>query len=436
MKIVYVAAGAAGMICGSCIRDVTLVRALRAAGHDAVLVPLYTPLRTDEGSVEAERVFYGAINIYLEEKSALWRRIPRRLVKWLDSPAILKLLRTSNAATDASSLGGLTLSMLRGEHGDQSRELDELVRWLAKEVRPDVLQITNSMLMGIAHRIRDALPGVPIVCALQGEDIFLEDLRDPWKEQVLREMRARCRDIDLFVSTSMWYADRMAELLSVPREKIHTAPLGIATDGHQNVEAEGPPWVVGYIARICPEKGLHHAAQAFRLLSRRFGAGQVRFEIAGYLGGRDHAYLDEQTALIEEWGLSEHVVVHGEIDHQAKLDMLDRLHVLTVPTVYQEPKGLPVLEAMASGVPVVQPAHGAFPEMIEATGGGVLVEPGDPEALAVGIEMLLRDPERRRQLGSQGRTSVLERYSDKAMAASTIAAYEAAIAAVAAENRS
>src|SRR4051812_10075002 len=90
MRIAFITAGAAGMFCGSCMRDNTLVAALNRLGHEAVLVPTYTPIRTDETDVSEGRVFYGGINVYLEQKSWLFRHTPR-FVDWLlNRPALLR----------------------------------------------------------------------------------------------------------------------------------------------------------------------------------------------------------------------------------------------------------------------------------------------------------------------------------------------------------
>jgi glycosyltransferase involved in cell wall biosynthesis len=97
------------------------------------------------------------------------------------------------------------------------------------------------------------------------------------------------------------------------------------------------------------------------------------------------------------WGLSGQFHYHGELDRDQKLAFLQKLDVLSVPGPYPDPKGLFLLEAMASGVPVAQPRLGAFTEIVEATGGGILVDPGNPDSLAQGILDLWRDPQARRK---------------------------------------
>src|SRR5581483_4977767 len=106
---------------------------------------------------------------------------------------------------------------------------------------------------------------------------------------------------------------------------------------------------------------------------------------------------------------------------------LDSIDVFSVPTAYPEWKGICVLEALARGVPVVQPAHGSFPELIQMTGGGVLVPPGNPQALASALAELLQDPSRCRELGTKGRAAVESTFTDDRMAANMLRVFEGAM---------
>jgi glycosyltransferase involved in cell wall biosynthesis len=424
VRIAYITAGAAGMYCGSCLHDNALAAALIRAGHDAALIPVYTPIRTDETDVSVDQVFYGAINVYLEQKSALFRHTPRLVDRMLNGRGLLEWAGRRGGAVDARQLGELTLSVLAGEDGRQAKELARLIDWLADDFRPDIVNLPNSMLLGLAHEIRRRV-GVPVVCTLQGEDIFVEDLDPLHRERVRALMREKALHADAFVVNSRYYRDFMADYLDVPPERIRVVPLGLNLEGHGTGPgpADGPPWVVGYLARVCPEKGLHVLVEAFRRLSGALGQDRVRLRVAGYRGPRDRGYLEGIVEQIREWGLSHAVDWVGEVDRRRKIAFLASLHVLSVPAVYREPKGLYVLEALANGVPVVQPRHGAFPELIEATGGGLLVEPGDAEGLAQALERLLRQPELRRELGRRGRVAVHRSFRDQATAAQVLNVY-------------
>lgn len=432
MRIAYITSGAAGMYCGSCMNANTLATALIARGHDVALTPTYTPMRTDEAVVSIDHVFFGAINVYLQQKLALFRHTPR-FVDWLlDRPKLLDWVGKLGSSTDARLLGSLTLSMLQGEHGRQRKELEKLVAWLKNDFRPDLVHLSFVMFLGFAHRLRAEL-GVPVVCSLQGDDIFLEELEEPYRGQAHALIRAHQSDVAAFIAPCHAYANAMSELMGLERSKIHVARLGIRTRDFADSQtaearrehAEGP-FVIGFLARLCREKGLHQLIDAFQLLTRQLGPERLRLRIAGYLGERDRAYVELLREKIQGWGLGSQVDWVGEVDRKGKVDFLRGLDVFSMPTVYREPKGLSVLEAMASGVPVVQPRHGTFPEMLEATGGGLLVEPGSPEALAAALRQLHDDPELRHRLGEQGRAAVHRDFTAEAEAEGVLAVYELA----------
>src|SRR3954447_10334580 len=111
MRIAYITAGAAGMFCGSCLHDNTLVAALTRLGHDALLIPTYTPIRTDEDDVSQKRVFFGGINVYLQQKFAFFRHTPWLLDRLFDWPRLLRWVARFAVKTQAQELGELTVSM-------------------------------------------------------------------------------------------------------------------------------------------------------------------------------------------------------------------------------------------------------------------------------------------------------------------------------------
>ena len=424
MKIAYIGAGAAGMYCGTCLHDNTLAAALKGLGHDVTLIPTYTPLRTDETDVSIDHVFYGAINVFLQQSNALFRHMPRVADALLDRPWLLELASRSAGSTDPRGLGAMTLSVLEGEEGNQSRELHKLLEFLGR-LKPEIVHLTNSLFLGMAGPIRSEL-GIPVLCAVQGEDLFLSGLREPFRSEVRSKLRHRAGDASAFLAASRYYADHMTELLDIPAEKMHVIPLGLKLDGHGTApqRTDEGPFTVGYLARIAPEKGLHALAEAFHLLAQETGRENVRLRVAGWLGARDEKYFEGVRDRLASWNLQDCCEYIGEVDRDEKIRFLASLDVLSVPTTYQEPKGLFVLEALANGVPVVQPRHGAFPELLGSTRGGVLVEPDSPAALAQALAGLRREPERRRRLGAQGKEIVHSRFGDRPMAEKTLALYQ------------
>jgi len=417
MKIAYIAAGAAGMYCGSCIHDNTLATAMQKLGAEVILVPTYTPLRTDETDISINRVFYGGINVYLQQKAALFRHTPNAFDRLLDRPRLLNLLSRFSASTSAQDLGALTVSVLQGEAGRQQKELAKLCQWLKDEFRPDLVHLTNSMFVGFARQLKDIL-NVPVLCAVQGEDLFLEDLIEPYKTQALALLKERSRDVDGFIAPCRYYANFMGRYLDQPDEKMHVIRLGLNLAGHgaDIVDQPDKPFTLGYLARVCPEKGFHIFAEACHLIAQELGHENVRFKAAGYLSPKDEPFLAAQLDQLKTWGLEEIFDYRGELERHEKIAFLQELDLMSVPTVYHESKGLSILEALANGVPVVLPNHGAFPEWIEETGGGVLVEPQSPQALAQAILHLQANPDQRQTLGRQGKAAAHQKFSAESVA--------------------
>lgn len=425
MRIAYLAAGAAGMYCGSCLHDNTLAAALLKRGEDVLLVPTYTPLKTDEPSVAGPRVFFGGVNAYLKQASPWFRRAPRWLERLVDHPWFLKLATSGAGSVDPAKLGPLTVSMLRGEEGHQARQLDQLVDWLVEEAKPDVVHLSNSMLLGMARRISQRC-GPPVVCALGGEDLFLEGLQPPHYEEARALLRERAAEVAGFTALNGYYADFMADYLAVDRAKIHVVPHGLNLDGVEpRVHEDGPdgPLRVGFLARISPEKGLHLLAEACELLAVHRPDLPIELHAAGYLGPGEREYLIDLRKRIEAGPLAGRFHYRGELDRAGKFDFLRSLDLFSTPTTWAEAKGLPAMEALAAGIPVVLPDHGAFPELLGATEGGVLHAPNDSGALAEALESLMEDAPRRRSHGEAAASAIRERFHADRMAEETLAVY-------------
>ena len=415
MRILLFTGGAGSMYCGSCLRDNALATELLRRGHDVVLTPLYTPTKTDEQNVSGEQVFFGGISVYLEQHSSLFRYTPKLLDRLWDSPWLLKLASKRQIKVDAKSLGEMTVSMLRGEQGFQAKEISKLLDWLRGEERFDVVNLPYSLLLSLAGPIKREL-NVPVCCTLQGDDLFLDQLGEPHRSQSMQLIRAASEHVDLFLPVSEYYRDYMPGYLGVPASKMRLVRLGIkADDFTARPRPTTGPFRVGYFARIAPEKGLHVLAEAYKRFRKRAGTDGSRLVSAGYLPPEYQEYLDDVRVVLDAAGLGREFEYRGEVDRAGKMAFLHEIDVLSVPATYQEPKGLFLMEAMASGVPVVQPRVGAFPEIVQKTGGGLIVEP-EPDALAEGLAALCKDRARAQALGMAGAAGVREHYSVARMA--------------------
>jgi glycosyltransferase involved in cell wall biosynthesis len=431
MKICILAAGAGGMYCGSCMRDNALASALKRLGHEVLLLPLYTPLKTDAPSHSSGRIFFGGINIYLQHASRFFRRTPR-FFDWLfDRNWLLKMAAKYGTEKPYSEFGGLTLDLVKGEEGHTVKEVRRLARFLREEVRPDVVSLPNLMFIGPGQAFHEELK-VPVICELTGEDIFLDELNEPFATAVRDAIRERVRFISRFVATCDYYANRMAEYLGVPRSRIDVVYPGLAKEfldaapQRMHHESNGQAPSVGYLARICPEKGFERIVDAMIELRRLPGMEHVQLRAAGYLGKRDAAFFARMKGRIDASPLRDGFSYAGEVDQAGKVGFLNSIDVFSAPSVYPESKGMYVLEALAAGVPAVQPNHGSFPELLAKTNGGTLTPPGDAKAHAQALAEMLGDADRRSKIGSDARRIVHRDFTDARMAEQMLRIYQEA----------
>ncbi|MEO7156401.1 MAG: glycosyltransferase family 4 protein [Vicinamibacterales bacterium] len=431
MRILSLTAGAASMYCGSCFRDNALAAELIRQGHDVTLLPFYTPTLTDEENVSRQQqVFFGGISVYLEQHVSWFRSAPRLLDRLVDSPEVIKAFTSGSIAVDPKQLGAMTVSTLRGSDGHQRKEIDKLIEFVTDEPRPEVVNIPYALLISLAAPLKRAL-GRPIVVTLQGEDLFLQALPEPYRTEALELVRSQVADVDLFIAVSDYYARFMAEYLRIPAHKMRIAPLGVnVTDLTPLSRARHDPFTIGYFARVAPEKGFHNLAEAYRLLRTTKGLPPSRLLVGGYLAPEHKPYLEQIADGLRAAGLADEFVYRGAVERPKKVQFFHDLDVLSVPSGYHEPKGLYLLEAMACGVPVVQPNHGAFPEMITRTGGGLLSRSESAADVADAIFELWRDPVRAEELGRHAAAGVRRHYTVGHMADGVLAAYRDAVDAV------
>ena len=431
-RVVFLTAGAAGMYCGSCMHDNALARELLNQGVDCLLQPVYTPIRTDALNIAHPNVFFGGIHIYLLQRMPWLKHVPASLRRTLDWSPLIRLATRRSHATDANQLGQLAVSMLRGADGRQSQEVARLTDWLAGQVQPHAVVLSNLLIGGVLPSIRKSLPNTRLVVVLQGDDIFLDHLPDHDRAEAIRLCRELVPVVDRFVVNSQFYADKMGEMLNISPERFEITPLSIdvtpfsrddgvieqrVTDGHgvtsvqfQRSESDAS-FRLGYLARIAPEKGFHHLVDSFIRLARKPEHADLTLHASGWLGESNKKYFQTQQQKLEAANLSDRFTYHGSPDLVQKVSFLKSLDLFSVPTDYHDPKGLFVLESLAAGVPVIQPDHGAFGELLGSTGGGVLIKPGCLDALCDAIEELKQNQQQREALGVSGRERVIKHHA-------------------------
>jgi glycosyltransferase involved in cell wall biosynthesis len=412
MKIVHISPGSGdNFYCENCLRDAALVKAMRGLGHDVVMVPLYLPLQADKTErVTNAPLFFGGVNVYLQQKFSLFRKTPRWIDKWFDSRKLLELAGRKAGMTNAKDLGETTLSMLKGEHGRQVKELDRLVAWLAAEESTcDVICLSNVLLAGLVPRLRKSLDAA-VICLLQDEDGFLDGLAHPYAQQAWDAVRSHAHHIDAFLAVSDYFRSVMQPRLGVADERLHTVRMGVDAGQYAQREAPASAPTIGFLSRLCPERGLDTLIDAFILLKRRDAFKSAKLRLSGGKSAADEPFIEGQKRKLARAGVLADVEFLGAFDGAAKTEFLRSLSVLSVPEPKPVACGLYVLEALAMGVPVVEPAIGCFPAMIEATGGGVLYEPNTARRLAEVLASLLSDLRAAHRLGAEGREGLIKSF--------------------------
>jgi len=348
------------------------------------------------------------------------------LEKVFDAQPLLKLAAKRAGSTRASGMEDLTISMLMGEEGRQASELEHLIGYLKKEVKPDVIHLSNALLLGLARQLKNEI-GAKIVCSLQDENEWIDLMRTDYQAKVWGLMAERAVDVDMFVAPSNYCSEKSKMQLSIPERQIQTVYDGITLDGYQVSSLPSDPPVLGYLCRMSEYFGLGIVVDAFLRIKKDARFRNLKLHLTGGYTGDDKIYVNQLMQTIAQQGFEKDVHIFEIFNKDHRVRFLQSLTLLSVPVPAGEAFGAYQVEALAAGVPIVQPNVGAYPEFVESTGGGVIYQPNNGQTLAAAMVELLRDPERMRTLGEQGRTAVFDKYSMQDMAANIIQVYEKTI---------
>jgi len=398
------------------MRDNSLARHLINQGHEVTVLPTYLPHLLDEpSSAKQTPIFFGGLNVYLQHKFRFFRKTPQWLDQIFNSQTLLRWVAGKRGMTAARDLGEITLSTLQAKDGPLAKEVDKVVDWFKEHGKPDVLLLSTVLLAGIGRTVREEL-GISVLSFLQGEDGFLDSLLPEFRKQAWELIGADARELDGCISPSRFFANLMGQRLGMVPEKILPLSNGISLDGYPADRAEPSEPTIGYFARICPEKGLDLLIDAFIQLKQSGEHPRLKLAVAGTLPKENQSFLEEQKRKITAAGLDQFVVFRPNLNRQEKIDFLTKLSLFCVPAREPEAFGLYVIEAMAAGVSVVLPDHGAFPEILEKTGGGITYSTTEPESLLPALGEQLRDPSGCSAMGKQGRVAVHEKFSNEGLA--------------------
>ncbi|MEC8244661.1 MAG: glycosyltransferase family 4 protein [Verrucomicrobiota bacterium] len=416
MKLAFLTPGTGNYYCGVCMRDNSLARQLIALGHDVTLLPTYLPHFLDEEDASPHQpIFFGGINVYLQHKFSLFRHTPQWIDKAFDSKWLLRKAAARSGMTSSKDLGEITLSTFRGEDGPLVKEVNKVLTWFKEHGSPDVLFLSTIMLAGIGKVLKRELK-IPVYGFLQGEDSFLDSLLPEYRVEAWKLLSQDVALLDGCIAPSKYFGDLMAKRLSLKPSKIKHHPNGITTEGISPSENAPSSSSLGYLARLCPLKGLDLLVDSFIELKDSGNHDNLSLKIAGGMTDEDEPFVEEQRSKLSRAGLDKHFSISPNISREEKLAFLKNLTVFSVPARYPEAFGLYVVEAMLAGAPVILPASGAFPEIIDSTKGGKLYDPSIAGKLTETLDDMLSDPQGARDIGIQGHEAVLEQYANEKLA--------------------
>ncbi len=425
MKVAHIIPGSGGSFyCGNCLRDSKYMKALQDLGKEVIKVPLYLPLFEDSRDLDEEiPVFYGAVDTYLKQRFPVFRHVPKFVDKMLNSKSVLEFAAQNAGSTNAKGLEEMTVSMLLGEEGLQKQELERLVEWLKNDAKPDVVHLSNGLLLGLARRIKQEMD-IPVVCSLQDEDVWVDVMSDKHRDEVWQIMEDRGKEVDAFIAVSNFYAEEMFRKLHIKKEQMHVNYIGVDADDYQVKDIRSKEPMIGYISRMNEENGLSILVDAFILLKEDEEYKSVKLKITGGKTNDDKAFIKEQKRKIEQAGLEQDVLWVDEYEGPARQDFFDSVAVLSVPVLNGEAFGLYQLEALASGIPLVQPQLGAFPEISELSEGGIIYHPNSPKKLAKALKKIILDKDKLSELSTKGLAGVKEHFDVHKQAEKLVQIYE------------
>ena len=427
MKIVHIVPGFGGTFyCGNCLRDSGVVASLKKAGHHAVTLPMYLPL-SKNGNVNEDGipVFYGAVNIYLKQ-FPVFRHMPKWFEHLMNSSAMLNFAAKKSGSTRASGLEDLTESMLLGAEGHQSEELQQLVDFLRFHEKPDIVHVSNALLLGMAKKVRDEVK-VPVVCSLQDEDVWVDAMHEDHREKMWNLLAEKGKDVDAFIAVSDFFAGVMQKRMSIPDKKLHVLHVGVDPNVYKYSKPASEPQAIGFVSRMCEENGFEVLIDAYILLKKNAAFKNVKLKATGGQTGDDTKFIHKQISKLKQNNIDADFEITPEFTTSALQDFFGSITVLSVPVLNGEAFGLYQLEALASGVPLVQPELGAFPEIINATSGGVIYKPNTAAALAEKLADVLSNPSKLEAMSLAGRKAVEEKFDCGILSAKMVDIYKTLI---------
>ncbi|MDR0711351.1 MAG: glycosyltransferase [Prevotellaceae bacterium] len=386
LKILFIVPGAGdAFYCGNCFRDSLHAHALRQAGHDVTVMPLYLPLK-DASFAGNTPLFFPAVSLFVAQKYFRKRKIPRLLEKFLSSDFALNMAASLSGTTTPNGLEDMTLSMITGDDSVFCHQAAPLISWIKKEAQqPDVIHLSSSLIIGIAKAIRREMPEIPLVCSLQDEEAWIDCLNSVAANAAWSGIAENSRYVDNFIASSHFYKQSIEKRLPA-LAKTEVVYPGVEIGKYASDKYPDRP-VVGFFYRMNEADGLDILAEAFAQLKRTNRVAGLQLRVGGGYTSHDKPFLkrvrrmlkpfDADVAWLDNYSPAQHAGFYQSIS------------AISTPLRFNEGVGLYLCEAFAAGRPAVEPDTGSFREI---TGNaGILYAPNSPDALADAIATLFTE---------------------------------------------
>jgi glycosyltransferase involved in cell wall biosynthesis len=406
MKIAYLVPGTGGAFyCGNCHRDRMFVTVMKNnPGTEVTAIPLYLlPNRDNFGDDFEQEVFFGAISLYIKERVPALRNMPTFIEKMLDSTPLLKFAARQAGSTTPEGLEKTTIGMITGDSPFLFRESEKLLEHLSLHGKPDIIHLSNALLTGLAYHIRK-LTDIPVICSLQNEDDWINEMEEPYRSEAWRLIGKSSEVIERYVSSSAYYRDFIAERTGIDRAKIEVIHPVAEPEFRVPQRRPGEKPAIGFFSRLSVANGLDKTINAFIYLKKKHP--DLQLHLSGGYTASDRTFVKEQIARVRAAGFEAGLHLHNHFTGKEKEEFFRSIDLLSVPVRKADAWGQYLIESISCGVPVVQPATGAFPEIVSLTGGGVIYNDDTTEGQAFAITRLLNDNYERVQLREAGLNSL------------------------------
>jgi glycosyltransferase involved in cell wall biosynthesis len=413
MKILIIGPGAGdSFYCGNCFRDSLQASALIKAGNDVTILPLYLPMHH---ATEGVPIFFPAVSYYIEQAMFRKGNIPKWLSKFASSKMFLDLAASMSGSTSANGMENMTMSMITGDDGAFKRNLADMIEWVKKDGVPDIVHLSSSLLIGIAAPLKEEL-GIPVICSLQDEEVWIDSLKDKWSNIAWEAIIANSVGVDAFVTTSHYYKAIIDKKMPSLSPKVIYP--GINIDKYYNDTLPDCP-TIGFFYRTNEHDGLDTLAEAFVMLKKRATIPNLKLRIGGGCTDSDKKFLSRVKEILRPY--IDDVIFEDDYSPALHHKFYSEVSLISVPLRFDESVGIYICEAYATSRPVVEPRRGSFPEIVGDA--GVLYDDESATGLANALEQVLIDKKLYNDLRENAKTMAQERYSDRLCAEALMELY-------------